>query len=145
MISNKIHRKISCRNNLPFRRNIFEWNNVKYYIPLCPRPTIPVTIELLNSVEPLDTDKPIIQKYKERLHQNVSEHLGFDIIQSSSHMYNGMITRAAIYSGGICYFIPDFVILMCVLPGFLVYYLWFSIMIIDDSLLHKRIVNITKE
>lgn len=127
-----------------FRRTISQWSNVKYYIPLCSRPTVPVTSEMLSRIEPFDSDIPAVKECKATLLLVLSKHAGCDITQSSPHMYNGMLVRAALYSGAMWYFIPEFDILMLSFPMFIVFYWWFSLMTIDESCLHRRFVNMAK-
>lgn len=132
-------------NTRSFHRKVSGWDNVKYYVPLCMRPRIPVTIEMLNKVEPLDTDKPIIKEHKNKLHLELSKWLGYDILQDSPHLYNGLILRSGIYSINMWYLIPhDLFLLEIVIPVFLMVYALFSFITIDESDLHKRYMNLTK-
>lgn len=73
--------------------------NVKYYIPLCERPFIPVTVKMLDSVEPLESDKEPIKKFKHALRQELNGYLGEVIVQDTPHLYRGQVVRFMLYSG----------------------------------------------
>lgn len=77
-----------------------EWSEViRYYIPFCPRPKIPVTIALLEKVDALESDRGIIIKTKEELQQEMAQYLGDFIYKDSPHLYTGQLTRTVLYLG----------------------------------------------
>lgn len=120
------------------------WNDVKYYVPLCQRPVIPVTIEMLEKVNALKTDKEIVTKCKDKLQFQLSEYLGSEIPQDSPHIYSGTIVRGAIYTGIMCWFLPIDALEFMV-PIFLMSYSMFSFFFVDSASLHKKYMILTKK
>lgn len=137
---------LTCRkipNIKLFHRKVTDWNDIKYYVPLCIRPRVPVTIEMLDKVEPWDTETPIVKECKTKLQLELSKYLGYDILRDTPHLYNGLIVRSGIYLGSMWYFIPDLDLLICSIP-LLISYLFFSLIATDSADLHKRYTNLTK-
>lgn len=72
--------------------------NLRYYIPLCPRPKIIVTPEMIQQVESTPIDYPIVKKYQSKLMDALSEQLYEKIYEHSDHFLPGAAVRALIVS-----------------------------------------------
>jgi hypothetical protein len=139
-------KKISINRRL-FHRKGSGWSDIKYYVPFYVRPVVPVTIGLLDQVEPLETDKPTIKECKSKLYKELSQCLGYDILQDSPHLYSGLIMRNIIYVGTSVYFLPvDMIEFVIMIPTFtLLVMLPYSMIVLDNADLHKRFTCLTKK
>jgi hypothetical protein len=103
-----------------------------------------MTIEMLEKVEPLETDKGTVKECKNKLYQELSPYLGYDIPQYSPHLYNGLMIRNGVYLGIMLYIFPiddiDFFAISIPLALLLVPY---SCYVIDNAELHKRFMYLT--
>jgi hypothetical protein len=125
-----------------FHHKFSGWNNVTYYVPLLRLPRIPVTVEMFNSVEPFEGDSPIVKECKTKFQLELSEYLGYDILQDSLHLYNGLIFRSVFYSI-IMFYVPMDLLLFIFPISVLLWAIRFYI-VMDCAKLHKRYLNLTK-
>lgn len=108
-------------------------NDVMYYIPLCPRPTVMVNEEMINALKVVDTEHQIVQDHKRKLCKELSEYFGYNILACSRHMKGGIITRFIIYGLITTYIIPSFFTYCC-----LALYVYHHISYVDFFTLHQR-------
>ncbi len=141
----KITKKKISSSVESFRDKKSQWSNLRYYIPLCTRPVVPVTIEMLEKVEPLEIEKVTIKEAKNKLYQELSTYLGYDIPQYSPHLYHGLMLRNGVYLGTCLLFsshIIDFEFFAISIPvAFLL--LPYSCYVVDNAELHKRFMYLT--
>lgn len=114
--------------------------NIKYYIPLCDRPVIPVTINMIDRVTALESDNETVKKCKSRLQMELAEYLGCEILRDSPHLYRGQIVRAVVYGGVLCAVVVPFDLvagLLC-LPLYIALYGGYSCYLLDIASIHKK-------
>lgn len=118
-----------------------EWHEViRYYIPFCPRPKIPVTIALLEKVDVLESDRGIIIKTKEELQQEMAQCLGDFIYKDSPHLYTGQLTRAALYLGTVVLINHDLSDIFLFNVFFLSVYGYYSFFLVRDlTAIHRKL------
>lgn len=114
-------------------------NTLRYYVPLCPRPVVPVTTGMLSRVVvPTDTDNEAVKNSMSILHRQLAEYLGSEIIADSQHLYTGQIMRAVIYMAMIANVMPFDILTDLVWPLFLCFYGAYSCYVMDAASIHKR-------
>jgi hypothetical protein len=155
LITRKIFKPVLlCRKMTESQKNseipsqLSGYEVMRYYIPLCLRPTVPVTIEMLDKIEPLDSDKPHVKEFKTKLHNELVNYLGGDIMQYSQHLNQGIMIRSGIYLSTF-YHITDMNhmpldILALFTTTFLISYGIFTMLMLDNVFLHQKYINLTK-
>ena len=117
---------------------------IGYYIPFYHRPTIDVTINMLERVNPEGTINPVLRESRNKVYDKLSKSLGDSILKYSPHIYTGLIIRGGIYIPFLWYFIPSAEHFIVVTAIFLVFYSVTSLILLDDVNLHKRYLNLMK-
>lgn len=112
---------------------------LSYYIPLVPRPKVLVTTEMLDKITSIDTDKPVIIQYKNKLYERLIMNLGEEIVEYSPHFYFGLLSRFIFYLGFIFY--TDLEVFMFIL---VIYVIYSGIFVTwhDNFELHKKYLSL---
>ncbi len=132
-------------NPRPFSRKFSEWKDYKYYVPLCRMPTTIVTMDMLDSIEPKDTDKQILRDHKQKVYNKLSRYFGREITKDSPHLIPGYLVRNCIYFGLMCVLIPytsGASLIMSIF--FLCVYLPHSLCIMNQAELYTLYINTIK-
>ena len=109
-------------------------SNFRYYIPLCPRPKVLVTADMLDKLKYKDSDSLTINAHKYFIHCALYEE-NFKIAKYSPHLYNGFIIRNLAYMGVVfCLLLKGYDIVYCV--GLLLL-IWYGSWSFYDDILHK--------
>lgn len=116
-----------------------DWrDDLKYYIPLSPRPGVPVTIKMLDSIDLLETDKETIKECKNQLRFDLSAYLGSEIVRDSPHLYYGQLARSVFYAGTAFSLIPGDPVFDVFIVIFFFVYGVNAFIVLQESLLHKK-------
>lgn len=70
---------------------------IVYYVPLCPRPTVIVTSQMLEKLDKVQVEGPLIE-VKQKLTQDLMNKFGKPLIASSSHISPGNTCRSLLCS-----------------------------------------------
>lgn len=116
-----------------------DWrDDLKYYVPLCPRPGVPVTIKMLDSIDSLESDKEMIKKCKHQLQSDLTTYLGSEIVRDSPHLYYGQLMRCVFYVDIAVFLIPGDPVFDVFIAMFFFAYGVNAFLVLQESLLHKK-------
>lgn len=116
----------------------------RYYIPLCPRPKVLVTADMLDKLQFKESDSPIVTYYKNSVQKELSWYLDSQIVKHSPHVVTGSMVRNGVYTimtSPFYFFIsieePSLIVISCYMMMFWML-IWNTDPVIDESRLHDK-------
>ena len=126
-------------NKLTLKRSLSTFDHFKYYIPLCTRPTIAITSNMMNNLKPLENDDEAVKNAKDKLYKELTPYIGHSIVHASNHFNQGLIVRYFVYTTVMYFCMPFPVILWFI--GFNIFYHDY---LFNSCYLHQRYLNLTQ-